>query len=153
MLMKNILFGLICIGVFTACPRIPRLPQAISVTIENPQPNAGACPDGVQVTLTKGTNSWTSPLVTETRFGFGVSPPSSEYGYFFTGDPKIDVSILCKKGSETGVFKAIRQTTGFIISIYVYTGKPYQTLDIDGLSTVSISQANLPLPEISFGSY
>jgi hypothetical protein len=150
--MKNIIFGLICIGVLTGCPRTPRLPQSVLVTIENPQPSTGACPDGVQVTLTKGANSWTSPLVTETRFGFGVSPPSSEYG-FFTGDPKVEVSILCKKGLETGVFKAIRQTTGAIISIFVYTGKPYQLLDIDGLNTVSISQANLPLPEISFGSY
>jgi hypothetical protein len=151
--MKNILFGLICIGVFVGCPQIPRLPQSVLVTIDNPQPTTGTCPDGVQVTLTKGANSWTSPLVTETQFGFGVSPPSSEYGYFFKGDTKVEVAVMCKKGAETGTLKAVWQTSGFTFGLAIDTSRPYQSFGVDGLHVVSISQENLPLPQINRRAY
>jgi hypothetical protein len=146
--MKNIIFGLICVLGLTGCPQVPRLPQKVLVTIDNPQPSTGTCPDGVQVTLAKGANSWTSPLVTETRFGFGVSPPSSEYGYFFTGDTKVEVTVLCKKGAETGTLKAVWQTGGFIFGVSINTSKPHTSFPVDNLYVVSISQESLPLPQI-----
>jgi hypothetical protein len=149
--MRNI-FLLLLVSIL-GCRSLVGKPQLVNITIENPQPSTGACPDGVQVTFSKGVNSWTSPLVTETQFSFGASSDSSTLGFLFVGDRKVDVSVLCKKSTETGIFKAVWQTTVHVFGIYINTNRPYQTFPVDDLYVLQIAQESLPLPQIEPKAY
>jgi hypothetical protein len=148
--MPKKVLALSCLVLLIGCIQTPRLPVFLSILVENGTPsNPSVCPNGIQLTLSKGLEIWTSPMVTNgSRYSIIDKPISSERQFVFLGDTKLTVAVSCGAGNQIGSVKGVNQT----LDIFIDGSRVYEKIEPSPPFILEISPEVLPLPKIYFGS-
>lgn len=146
-----VFFGLLCL---CGCTPKPTLPSFFALRIKNGTlTKPSLCQNGIQMTLSKGADVWKSPVVlNEETYPVNPQLHQLEPEFIFTGNTKLNVTIVCKNGTETGSVQFIFQAILPIFEIVVDGSQIYEKLVIDGQSIVEVTPEVLPLPSILFKS-
>jgi hypothetical protein len=130
--MYKIAFVLCCLVLCIGCVQTPKLPVFLSILVRNGTPsNPSVCPDGVQVTLSKGFEVWTSPVIgNEKTYQLIDKPLSLERQFVFTGDTKLTVTVSCSADIQTGSVKFIVQSVNQTLDVIVDGSRRYSKVEL-----------------------